>query len=125
MKEKIHPADGPPAVGPYSPAVKANGFVFVSGQIPHVPETGEMLRGPIQEQVRQVLDNVTALLHASGSSLEKVVKVTVFLRDLRQFEVMNQIYASYFGDSRPARSTVEVSGLPKGVDVEIDVIALV
>ena len=123
MKELIVPPGGPPPVGPYSPAVKAGGWVFVSGQIPILGD-GEILRGPIRDQVRQVLNNLSTLLEAAGSSLEKVVKASVFLRDLGDFEEMNKVYDEYFGGSKPARSTVQVARLPKDVDVEIDVIAL-
>jgi len=124
MKEWINPESGPPAVGPYSPAVKANGMVFISGQIPIIPETGEILSGSIEDQVARVLENIQLLLESCGSSMDKVVRVGVFLRDLSDFGAMNEVYARYLGDSRPARSTVEVSRLPKDVDVEMDVIAL-
>ena len=123
MKQIINPAGGPGAVGPYSPAIRWNGLVFVSGQILLDPVSGELLGGDIQVQVRRVLENIGLLLNESGSSFQEVLKVSVFLADLDDFEAMNQVYAEYFGDSRPARSTVEVSRLPKGVDVEIDVIA--
>jgi len=123
MKQIINPAGGPGAVGPYSPAIRWNGLVFVSGQIPLDPASGELLGGDIQVQVRRVLENIGLLLNESGSSFQEVLKVSVFLADLNDFEAMNQVYAEYFGDSRPARSTIEVSRLPKGVDVEIDVIA--
>ena len=123
MKQIINPAGGPGAVGPYSPAIRWNGLVFVSGQIPLDPVSGELLGGDIQVQVRRVLENIGLLLNESGSSFQEVLKVSVFLTDLNDFEAMNQVYAEYFGDSRPARSTIEVSRLPKGVDVEIDVIA--
>jgi len=123
MKELIVPAGGPPPVGPYSPAVKAGGWVFVSGQIP-ILGNGDLVSGPIKDQVRQVLENLSTLLAAAGTSLDKVVKASVFLRDLGDFEEMNEIYDEYFGASKPARSTVQVSRLPKDVDVEIDVIAL-
>ena len=123
MKQIINPAGGPGAVGPYFPAIRWNGLVFVSGQIPLDPASGELLGGDIQVQVRRVLENIGLLLNESGSSFQEVLKVSVFLADLNDFEAMNQVYAEYFGDSRPARSTVEVSRLPKGVDVEIDVIA--
>ncbi len=123
MKEIINPAGGPGAVGPYSPAIKSNGLVFVSGQIPLDPATGELVGGDIPAQVRRVLENIGLLLKEAGSSFQEVLKVSVFLADLNHFEGMNQVYAEYFGDSRPARSTIEASRLPKGVEVEIDVIA--
>lgn len=124
MKEQINPKHGPQAVGPYSPAIRANGFVFVSGQIAIQADTGLILRGSIEEQVRQTLENLKTLLEAAGSSLEKAVKVTVFLKDMENFEAMNAVYAEFFGQSKPARSTVEVARLPKDVDVEMDVIAM-
>lgn len=124
MKEKIHTAGAPNPVGPYSQAVRAGGFIFASGQIPLNPSTGELVRGPIEEQTRQVLENLKQVLTAGESSLEKVVKTTVYLSDLRNFEAMNAVYAKYFGETPPARSTVQAAALPRGVDVEIDVIAL-
>jgi len=123
MRQIINPAGGPGALGPYSPAIKCNGLVFVSGQIPLDPASGELVGGDIQAQVRRVLENIGLLLKGSGSSFQEVLKVSVFLANLDNFDAMNQVYAEYFGDSRPARSTIEVSRLPKGVDVEIDVIA--
>jgi 2-iminobutanoate/2-iminopropanoate deaminase len=124
MKETIHTVGAPKPVGPYSQAIRAGGFLFASGQIPLNPSTGELVRGSIEEQTRQVLENLKQVLAAGGSSLEKVVKTTVFLSDLRDFEEMNAVYAQYFGDLPPARSTVQAAALPKGVDVEIDLIAL-
>ena len=107
MKQIINPAGGPGAVGPYSPAIKSNGLVFVSGQIPLDPATGELVGGDIQVQVRRVLENIGLLLKEAGSSFQEVLKVSVFLADLSHFEAMNQVYAEYFDDSRPARSTIE------------------
>ncbi len=124
MKERIYTASAPSPVGPYSQAIRAGGFLFASGQIPLNPSTGQLVRGSIEEQTRQVLDNLKQVLAAGGSSLEKVVKTTVFLSDLKNFEAMNATYAKYFGETPPARSTVQAAALPKGVDVEIDVIAL-
>jgi len=124
MKEKIYTASAPNPVGPYSQAIRAGGFIFASGQIPLNPATGEIVRGSIEDQTRQVLENLGQVLAAAGSSLEKVVRTTVFLSDLRNFEAMNGVYGRYFGETPPARSTVQAAALPKGVDVEIDVIAL-
>ncbi|MFB3905939.1 MAG: RidA family protein [Acidobacteriota bacterium] len=123
MKKKISTPNAPNPVGPYSQAIRAGGFVFASGQIPLNPSTKELVRGPIEDQTRQVLENLKNVLTAAGSSLEKAVKTTVFLSDLNNFEAMNSVYATYFGETPPARSTVQAA-LPKGVDVEIDVIAL-
>ncbi len=124
MKEKIRTANAPNPVGPYSQAIRAGGFIFASGQIPLNAKTGELLRGSIEDQTRQVLENLSQVLTAAGSSLEKVVKTTVFLKDLADFEAMNAVYATYFQENPPARSTVQAAALPKGVDVEIDLIAL-
>lgn len=123
MKERIE-GKGPRPVGPYSPAIRANGFVFVSGQGPIDPQTREIKPGPIQEQVRQTLDNVKAILEAAGSSLEKAVKCTVYLRDIANFQAMNEVYGTYFGEILPARTTIQAGDLPGHIDVEIDVIAL-
>jgi len=125
MKERIDADKGAPPVGPYSPAVRANGLIFVSGQIPLNPETGEIVTDSIQDQVRQTLENIKTVLEAAGSSLDKAVKCMVYLQDLHDFEPMNEIYATYFnGEIPPARTTIQAANLPKGVDVEIDVIAL-
>ncbi len=125
MKERIDAEKGAPPSGPYSPAVRANGLIFVSGQIPLNPETGEIVRDSIQNQVRQTLENLKILLEAADSSLDKVVKCMVYLQDLHDFEPMNEVYGTYFdGEIPPARTTIQAASLPKGVDVEIDVIAL-
>ena len=124
MKEKIYTASAPNPVGPYSQAIRAGGFIFAAGQIPLNPSTKELVRGSVEEQTRQVLENLSNVLSAAGSSMDKVVKTTVFLSNLRDFEAMNAVYATFFGDPAPARSTVQAAALPKGVDVEIDVIAL-
>lgn len=125
MKEQIFPADGPPPAGPYSPAIRANGFLFVSGQGPIVLETGEPLRGPIEEQVRRTVENIEVILKAAGSSLAKIVKTTIYLKDLSNFGKMNEVYGSYFkGKTPPARTTIQAADLPLGIDVEIEVIAL-
>jgi len=124
MKNIIVTEKAPKAVGPYSQAVKANGFVFCAGQIPLDPVTGEMVSGGIQEQTVRVFENLQAVLEAAGSSLEKVVKAQVFLQDLNDFAPMNEVYASYFAEPYPARDTFQVARLPKGALVEISVIAL-
>ncbi|MDD3396092.1 MAG: RidA family protein [Acidaminococcaceae bacterium] len=114
----------PGAIGPYSQAVKANGFVFVSGQIPLDPATGEFVPGGVQEQTRQCLTNVTNILAAAGSSLDQVVKTTVFIQNIGDFGTMNEVYAEFFKTDCPARCCVEVAKLPKAALVEIEVIAL-
>jgi 2-iminobutanoate/2-iminopropanoate deaminase len=122
MKTIVSTEKAPAAIGPYSQAVKAGGFLFASGQIPLNPATGEVVEGGIVEQTRRVLDNITALLASQGLTLEKVVKTTVFLKDLNDFQEMNAIYAEYFTANYPARSTVQVAKLPKDVKIEIEVI---
>ena len=124
MKEIIATDRGPKAIGPYSQAIRANGFVFLSGQIPFDPATGELITGDVTAQTTRVLDNVKAIAEAAGSSLDKAVKATVFLKDMNDFAAMNEVYARYFPHQAPARATVEVARLPKDVRVEIDLIAL-
>lgn len=118
----IVPPNGPPAVGPYSPAVAANEFLFVSGQIPIDPKTGEIVKESFEKQARQTLDNLRSVVEAGGFTLDDVVKVTIFLTDLARFAELNQIYEEYFGQSKPARACIQAAALPKGVDVEIDAI---
>ncbi|HMV47573.1 MAG TPA: RidA family protein [Blastocatellia bacterium] len=124
MMESIQTDRAPQAIGPYSQAIKANGFVFASGQIPLDPATGQLVDGDIAAQTTQVLNNVKAVLEAAGSSPERVVKTTVFLADMNDFAAMNEIYAGFFGATRPARSTVQAARLPRDVKVEIEVVAL-
>jgi 2-iminobutanoate/2-iminopropanoate deaminase len=124
VKEIIASDGAPKAIGPYSQAVRANGFVFVSGQIALDPKTQQLVSGGIAEQTVRVLENLKAILEASGSSLSHVVRATVFLADMNEFAVMNEVYGRYFSTQPPARSTVQVSRLPRDVRVEIDVIAL-
>ncbi len=114
----------PAPKGPYSPAVKAGGFVFVSGQGPVDPGTGEVLRGDIRSQTELVLSNVRAILEAAGSSLDRVVKTNVYLDRIEDFAAMNAVYATFFPENPPARTTIEAANLPLGIGVEIDVIAL-
>lgn len=114
----------PAAIGPYSQAIIANGFIFVSGQIPLDPKTGQLVQGDIQTQARQCLENLQAILEASGSSMDKLAKVTVFAKDLKDFQAINQVYAEYFKENPPARSFVEVSRLPRDAAIEIEGIAL-
>jgi 2-iminobutanoate/2-iminopropanoate deaminase len=124
MREVISTKDAPQAIGPYSQAIKANGFVFVSGQVAIDPADQQVITGDVAAQTDRVLRNLSEILEAAGSGLGKVVRATVFLKNMGEFAAMNQVYAKYFSSTPPARSTVEVSRLPKDVLVEIDVIAL-
>src|SRR5271157_3272606 len=124
MRHVIATNAGPKAIGPYSQAIKANGFVFLSGQIPLDPPSQQLITGDIAAQTERVLQNIAAILAAAGSSLAQVVKTTVFLKSMNDFAAMNQVYARHFAAEPPARSTVEVPRLPKDVLVEIDVIAI-
>jgi 2-iminobutanoate/2-iminopropanoate deaminase len=124
MREIISTKDAPQAIGPYSQAVKANGFVFTSGQIAIDPATQQVITGDVAAQTDRVLRNLSEILEAAGSGLGKVVRATVFLKNMSDFAAMNAVYGKYFTTSPPARSTVEVARLPKDVLVEIDVIAL-
>ncbi len=125
MKQKIQTENAPAAIGPYSQAIKAGGFVFVSGQIPIDPETGEFVSGGIAEQTERVLKNLKAVLKAAGSDLNQVVKTTVFLADMKEFSGMNEVYATFFPEPPPARATVAAAGLPRDARVEIEAVALV
>ena len=125
MKQIVSTKDAPQAIGPYSQAVVAGGMVFASGQIPLDPATGEFVEGGIREQTEQVLKNLSAVLTAAGSGLERVVKATVFLADMGDFVAMNEVYGSFFESQPPARSTIQAARLPRDARVEIDVIALV
>ena len=124
MREVIATNDGPKAIGPYSQAIKANGLVFVSGQVAFDPATQQIIEGDVAAQTERVLRNLEAILKAAGTSLERAVKTTVFLKNMSDFAAMNEVYARHFSNQPPARSTVEVARLPKDVLVEIDVISL-
>ncbi|MGH9789062.1 MAG: RidA family protein [Candidatus Acidiferrales bacterium] len=124
MKETIKTAKAPAAIGPYSQAVKANGMLFLSGQIALDPASAQVVAGDVQAQTERVLENLKAVLEAGGSSLGQVLKTTVFLADMADFTAMNEVYGRYFPQEPPARSTVQAAGLPRAVRVEIDVIAL-
>jgi len=124
MIETIATDRGPKAIGPYSQAVRANGFIFVSGQIALDPKSQQLIEGGIVEQTERVLDNLKGIVEAAGSSLQHAVKTTVFLADINDFKAMNEVYAKYFDSHPPARSTVQAAGLPRNVRVEIDLIAL-
>ncbi len=118
----ISTANAPAAVGPYSQAIQAGDFLYLSGQIPLVPETGLLVYESISEQSEQVMKNLRAVCEAAGGSLHKIVKCTVFMTDLAQFQTMNEIYARHFADHKPARSTIQVAALPRGASVEIEAI---
>ncbi|MGD0759855.1 MAG: RidA family protein [Candidatus Sulfotelmatobacter sp.] len=124
MREVISTKDAPQAIGPYSQAIKANGFIFVSGQVAIDPATQQVVAGDAAAQTDRVLRNLSEILEAAGSGLGKVVRATVFLKNMNEFAAVNQVYGKYFSSAPPARSTVEVARLPKDVLVEIDVIAL-
>ena len=124
-KEIISTTAAPAAIGPYSQAVKVGNFLFTSGQIPLVPSTMEIVEGDVQMQTKQCMENLKGLLEAGGSSLEKVVKTTVFIKDMNDFPKINEIYAGFFTEAQPARSCVEVARLPKDVLIEIEAIAIV
>ena len=125
MKQQVSTTKAPPAIGPYAQGVKANGFLFLSGQVALDPDSGQMVSEDIRAQTERVLKNLEAVLEAAGSSLAAVVKTTVFLADLNDFAAMNEVYARYFPHHPPARATVEVARLPKDAKVEIDLIAVV
>ena len=124
MHQVISTKDAPQAIGPYSQAIKANGFIFVSGQVAIDPATQQVIQGGVATQTDRVLRNLSEILQAAGSGLGKVVRSTVFLKNMSEFTAMNEVYGKYFSSSPPARSTVEVARLPKDVLVGIDVIAL-
>ena len=123
MKKPISTSEAPAAIGPYSQGIRTGRFLFCSGQIPLDPKSGEIVSGDISTQTRRVLDNIAALLRAEGLNFDHIVKTTIFLTDLGDFQTVNEIYGSYFKQDPPARSTVQVSALPKGANVEIEVIA--
>jgi 2-iminobutanoate/2-iminopropanoate deaminase len=125
MKEVVTSDRGPKPIGPYSQAIKANGFLFLSGQVALDPKTGEITGSDIRQQTERVLENVKGILEAAGSNLHHVVKTTVFLKDMNEFPAMNEVYGHYFSAAPPARSTVQVARLPKDALVEIEVIAAV
>jgi 2-iminobutanoate/2-iminopropanoate deaminase len=123
MRDIVLTDRGPKPIGPYSQAIRTNGFLFVSGQVALDPKTGEMTGGEIRQQTERVFENIKVILEAAGSNLHHVVKTTVFLKDMNDFSTMNEVYAKYFTLAPPARSTVQVARLPKDALVEIEVIA--
>lgn len=120
----IFTENAPKAIGPYSQAVKANGFVYVSGQIPINPESGDLVKSGIQDEVHQVMKNLKAIVEKSGSSLSKVLKTTIYLKDMNDFDAVNKVYGEYFTEHKPARACVQVAKLPKDVSVEIDAVCI-
>ncbi|HLJ87958.1 MAG TPA: RidA family protein [Candidatus Angelobacter sp.] len=124
LRQAVSTPNAPQAIGPYSQAIKANGLVFISGQVAFDPATGNLITGGIEQQTEQVMKNLSAILEASGSAWEKVVKTTVYLKNMSEFAQMNEVYAKFQHTAPPARATVEVARLPRDVSVEIDVIAL-
>src|SRR6476659_10068251 len=125
MKKTVATENAPKAIGPYSQAIVHNGIAYLSGQIPLDPATGQMVEGDIAAQTTRVLENLKAVLEACGSGLDKVLKTTVFIKDMGEFARMNEVYGKYFAENPPARSTVEAARLPRDVRVEIDAIAIV
>ena len=123
MPSAIRTDDAPSAIGPYSQAVRAGSMLFISGQIPLDPATGEVVDGDIAAQTKRVMDSLDAILRAAGADFSQVVRTTIFLTDLRNFGQVNEVDGSYFGDPQPSRATLQVAALPKGVGVEIDAIA--
>jgi 2-iminobutanoate/2-iminopropanoate deaminase len=124
VREVISTEKGPKAIGPYSQAIKANGFIFVSGQVAFDPATGQALAGDAAQQTERIMQNLQAIVEAAGSSLDRAVRLGVFLQDMNDFAAVNEVYARYFPKDPPARSTVEVARLPRDFRVEIDLIAL-
>lgn len=125
IRETISTDKAPKAIGPYEQAIKVGDLVYTAGQIPIDPQTGNLIAGTIAEQTRQVLENLKAVLEAAGSSLDKVIKATVFLKNMADFAALNEVYGEYLGKAKPARSTVAVADLPRGALVEIDLIAII
>jgi len=126
MTKKVIQTDkAPKAIGPYSQAIQAGNFLFLSGQIPLNPKTGELIQGDIREQTQQVLENIKRILESQGLRMENMVKSTIFLKDIANFNQVNEVYGNYFPSSPPARSTVEVSKLPRNAEIEIEAIAVI
>lgn len=123
-KKIVYTEKAPKPVGPYSQAIAIGDFIFTAGQIPIDPKTNQIVQGDIKEQTKQVLENLKAILEASGATFDDVVKVNVYMKDLNEFSAMNEVYSEYFKNSPPARTTIEVSRLPKDVKIEIDLIAV-
>lgn len=125
MKKIVNTEKAPKPIGPYNQAVMANNTLYVSGQIPLNPANGELLKGDVKEQTRQVMENLKAILHEAGMDFSNVVKCSIFISDMKDFPFINEVYGGYFAEDPPARETVQVAGLPLGVDVEISCIAVI
>ncbi|MFN3555315.1 MAG: RidA family protein [Bacteroidales bacterium] len=125
MKKFVNTEKAPKPIGPYNQAVMANNTLYVSGQIPLNPANGELLKGDVKEQTRQVMENLKAILHEAGMDFSNVVKCSIFISDMKDFPFINEVYGGYFAEDPPARETVQVAGLPLGVDVEISCIAVI
>jgi len=125
IRETVSTDKAPKAIGPYEQAIRVGEFVYTAGQIPIDPKSGNLVAGGVTEQTRQVLENLKAVLEAAGSSLDKVIKATVYLKNLADFAALNEVYGEYLGKAKPARSTVAVADLPRGALVEIDFVAMV
>lgn len=125
MKKIIHTEKAPKPIGPYNQAVMVNNTLYVSGQIPMNPASSELVKGDIKDQTRQVMENLKAILHEAGLEFSDVVKCSIFIMDMKDFPLVNEVYGKYFSEEAPARETVQVSGLPLGVDVEISCIAVI
>ena len=125
MRQAVSSSSAPPAIGPYSQAIRAGSLLFVSGQIPLDPSTGEMVQGGIEAQTRRVFENLGAILQAAGASFDNVVRTTVYLADMNDFAKVNEVYGTYFSSPAPARATVQAARLPKDARVEIDLIAFI
>lgn len=125
MKKIINTEKAPKPIGPYNQAVMANNTLFVSGQIPMNPATSELVKGDVQEQTRMVMENLKAILHEAGMDFSNIVKCSIFISDMKDFPKINEVYGKYFKEDPPARETVQVAGLPLGVDVEISCIAVI
>ncbi len=125
MKGSVYTNRAPQPIGPYSQAIIAGGFIFISGQIPLDPATGRLVEGGFKDKVRAVMDNIKSIIEAAGGSMDDLVKVTVYLRDISRFSDFNEVYKEYFKGDPPARAVIEVSNLPKGVDLEVEAIGYI
>ncbi len=125
MKKKVETKGAPRAIGPYSQAIKIGNLLFISGQIGIDPATGELVKGGVEEEVKRIMENIKAILHEASATFDNVIKTTIFLKDINDFPRVNEIYGRYFSDNPPARSTIGVSQIPRGANIEIEAIAWV